>query len=320
MNLKKSLLSLIKPFWSFVKQDFHLATYGYTLLFIFICIFINYHFGFSQKFLRPSYFTNDAVWVYPLFYTFIYFSIAIPVLLIRKDFATLRDYRFYLKSLFLICIYGFSIGYYQYRQWELPGLSYVEKNFVFRILSQLKSTVFIVIPLLLLKLFVDKRKVEGFYGLSWNSKHLDAYMILFLLLIPFLIITSYTPDFLKAYPRFKPWIYENAFNLPVWGRILCFESAYAVDFIVTELFFRGALVIGMTYIMGPKAILPMVAFYASIHFSKPVVETISSIFGGYILGVLAYQTKHIWGGVIVHIGIAMTMEVMGFIHYYWLKG
>ena len=56
--------------------------------------------------------------------------------------------------------------------------------------------------------------------------------------------------------------------------------------------------------------------YAAIHFGKPIGETISSIFGGYILGALAYQTRHIWGGVIVYICIAMTMEVMGFWHFY----
>ena len=76
------------------------------------------------------------------------------------------------------------------------------------------------------------------------------------------------------------------------------------------------LIIGMVSIMDKKAVLPMVALYAAIHFGKPIGETISSIFGGYILGALAYQTRHIWGGVIVHICIAMTMEMMGFWHFY----
>ncbi|NDV45865.1 CPBP family intramembrane metalloprotease [Paludibacter sp. 221] len=319
MNLKKSLKSLISTFVEFVKKDFNWKTYAYTLAFIFICIFLNYHFDFYKNIMRNSYYTGKSMWMYPLFYIFIYFSTAIPVLLIQKDYKTLKNYRFYLKSLFFIIIYGVSIGFYKYRQWELPDLSHLERNFVMRIIAQLKSVVLIVIPLIFLKLSIDKKNVKGFYGLSWNSKHLDAYMLLFLLLLPFLVITSFTPDFLKAYPQFRPWHYDGIFNLSTIGRTLIFESAYSVDFVVTELFFRGALIIGMTSILGPKAILPMVAFYASIHFGKPIVETISSIFGGYILGVLAYQTKHIWGGVIVHIGIALTMEVMGFIQYYLLK-
>lgn len=319
MTIKQSLKSLISTFVDFVKNDFNAKTYIYTLAFTFICIFINYQFGFYAKVIRPSYYSNNSMWVFPVFYTFIYFAVAIPVLLIKKDYKTLTNYKFYLKSLLFIAIYGISTGFYKYRQWEFPGLFHIEQNFVHRIMGQLKSTVFIIIPLIIIKLLFDKKNVNGLYGLARSTKHLDAYLILFLLLLPFLIITSFTPDFLKAYPRFHPWIYEGVFNLPEWGTALIFESAYSVDFIATELFFRGALVIGMTAIMGPKAILPMVAFYASIHFGKPIVETISSIFGGYILGVLAYQTKHIWGGVIVHIGIALTMEIMGFIHYYVLK-
>jgi len=35
-----------------------------------------------------------------------------------------------------------------------------------------------------------------------------------------------------------------------------------------------------------------------------------------MLGALAYQTRHIWGGVIVHILIALSMEVMGLFHVY----
>jgi hypothetical protein len=319
MNIKQSLLSLINTFWSFVKQDFRWATYAYTLVFIFVCIFINYQFGFYEKVMRPTFFSGNSTRVFPLFYGFIYFAVAIPILLIEKDYKTLKNYRFYLKTLFFIIIYGVSIGYFEHRNWSFPELSYLERHFVMRVLSQLKSVVFIVVPLIFLKIFIDRRSVKGFYGLSWSSKHLDAYLVLFLLLLPFLILTSFTPDFLRAYPQFRPWLYEDIFGISTFARTLIFESAYSIDFVVVELFFRGALILGLVSIMGPKTILPMVAFYAAIHFGKPVLETVSSIFGGYILGVLAYQTKHIWGGIIVHIAIALTMEIMGFVQYYLLK-
>jgi hypothetical protein len=317
-SLKQSLLSLFNTFWSFAKQDFRWATYAYAFVFIFVCIFINYHFDFYEKVLRPSFFSGDSTRLFSLFYGFIYFAVAIPILCIEKDYKTLKNYRFYLKVLFFIGIYSVSIGYYDYQNWKFPQLTYMEHYFIVRILSQLKSLVFIVVPLIFLKIFIDRKRVNGFYGLSRSTKHLDAYLLLFLVMVPFLIITSFTPDFLKAYPQFTPWHYEGVFGISTFARTLIFESAYTIDFIVVELFFRGALILGLTAIMGPKTILPMVAFYAAIHFGKPVVETISSVFGGYILGVLAYQTKHIWGGVIVHIAIALTMEVMGFIQYYVL--
>ena len=107
--------------------------------------------------------------------------------------------------------------------------------------------------------------------------------------------------------------------MSTWEYTLLYEAAYAFDFVMTELVFRGTLVVGMAVIMGRSAVLPMVAVYCLIHFGKPLVEAISSVFGGYILGALAFQTRHIWGGVVVYICIALTMEVMGLVHYYVLR-
>ena len=41
-------------------------------------------------------------------------------------------------------------------------------------------------------------------------------------------------------------------------------------------------------------------------------KAISSIFGGYILGVIAYYQRHITGGVIVHMGVAGIMELLAY--------
>jgi hypothetical protein len=42
-------------------------------------------------------------------------------------------------------------------------------------------------------------------------------------------------------------------------------------------------------------------------------EAVSSIFGGYILGVIALQTRSIWGGILVHVGIAWMMEAIAWL-------
>jgi hypothetical protein len=255
------------------------------------------------------------MWIMPLFYFFFYIATAIPVFLFQKRYDLLHNKKFYLKSILVIAAYGFAIGYYDYRQWEFPELFHIDKLYLYRVFSQLKTCCFLFLPFLLMKIYIDK-DVPGFYGLANNAKNSKGYLLLFLMLLPFLVAVSYTPDFLKAYPQFRPWRYEEAFNLPVWLYTSIFETAYALDFVMVELMFRGVLVIGMIRLLGTKAVLPMVAMYAAIHFGKPVGETLSSIFGGYILGAFAYETKHIWGGVIVHILIALAMEFMGFFHYY----
>ena len=49
-----------------------------------------------------------------------------------------------------------------------------------------------------------------------------------------------------------------------------------------------------------------------LHFGKPLGECISSVFGGYILGVIALYSRNIWGGVVLHMGVAALMELAAF--------
>ena len=82
---------------------------------------------------------------------------------------------------------------------------------------------------------------------------------------------------------------------------------------MTEFFFRGMLVIGMAKILGKASVFPMVAMYVFIHLGKPMGEAISSSMGGFILGVIAYYSRNIWGGVCIHLGIAWLMEIAAFV-------
>jgi hypothetical protein len=59
----------------------------------------------------------------------------------------------------------------------------------------------------------------------------------------------------------------------------------------------------------------MISVYCFLHFGKPMGEAISSIFGGYILGVIAYNTKSISGGIIVHMGVAWMMDFFAYLQH-----
>ena len=161
----------------------------------------------------------------------------------------------------------------------------------------------------------DKHQ-SGIYGFSRKFGNGTVYLKMLLVMVPIIVIASFTPDFIQAYPRFKVWQFETMSLLPTWASTSIFELLYVVDFTMTEWMFRGALVIGMVAILGKDAILPMVSVYVFLHFGKPLGETIGAFFGGYILGVLAYTTRHIWGGVLIHAGVALIMEFMGFFQYY----
>jgi membrane protease YdiL (CAAX protease family) len=45
-----------------------------------------------------------------------------------------------------------------------------------------------------------------------------------------------------------------------------------------------------------------------IHFGKPLPECLGSIIAGLVLGVLAMDTRSIWGGVTIHVAVAWGMD------------
>ncbi len=131
------------------------------------------------------------------------------------------------------------------------------------------------------------------------------------MMLPLLVWASLQKDFDAVYPKAK--IIAQYVQNPSFIDYLIFETAYACDFITIELFFRGFLVVSLGAIMGKQCVLPIALFYFSIHLEKPMVEAISSFFGGVILGVIAYNSKSIWGGWVVHVGIALLMELFAFL-------
>lgn len=102
-------------------------------------------------------------------------------------------------------------------------------------------------------------------------------------------------------------------EVPEYITVMIYELAYGLDFVTVEFLFRGFMVIGLMHVVGRRAVLAMAVVYCFLHFGKPAGEAISSIFGGYILGVIAFETRSIWGGIIVHLGIAWMMEIIGFV-------
>jgi membrane protease YdiL (CAAX protease family) len=69
------------------------------------------------------------------------------------------------------------------------------------------------------------------------------------------------------------------------------------------------MIFGFIKLLGKNAILPVATLYAVIHFGKPLPETISSFFGAYFLGIVAYSQKNIGIGILLHCVLAFAMEM-----------
>jgi len=181
--------------------------------------------------------------------------------------------------------------------------------------SKLKTTVIFIPFIFLIKKYYDDSG-PALYGATSSGFSWRMYGLVLLCILPFVIGASFSTGFQRMYPVYKPWTMPELFQMPKWLSVFLFELIYGTNFFSVEMIFRGALVIGMASILGKDAILPMVGVYAFLHFSKPMGEAIGSIFGGYVLGVIALYTKSILGGWLLHIGIAFSMEIAAYLQYY----
>jgi hypothetical protein len=171
----------------------------------------------------------------------------------------------------------------------------------------------IMIVMILLAFRTIFQPGADFFGIKTKGIDWKPYWLMLLIMLPLIAAASTQKDFLEMYPRLRMMSdFYHPENFGFWEKLI-FELSYGSDFISIELFFRGFLVLGFVKWFGKDAILPMALFYCTIHFGKPLGECISSFFGGMLLGIIAFNTRSIIGGLIVHLGIAWLMELGGYV-------
>ena len=161
---------------------------------------------------------------------------------------------------------------------------------------------FVVLPVLTIK-YILKQPLKN-YGLGFGklSQHYKWYILLAAPILCFVVIVSFRDDFTNHYPFYK-LAYRSWFDLFVW------ELLYLLQFVCVEFFFRGFIIQACRPAFGVNAIFVMIVPYMMIHLPKPWLEASGAIFFGLFLGVLALHTRSIWGGVIVHVSIALSMDI-----------
>ena len=301
------------------EKPFHFWTHLLLLIFLGICLYLNYgldygeYDSFYDAIIHINYKSLESILYLFLIFAFPFlFSIGL-ISLVKKQKILLRtDYIFF--GLIGILFLSFDSSYYimQYANEWFSDNPYIY-GWAHACFSNLSSTLTVIIPLYIIYFLTNKFKPE-LYGFALNGAKVRPYLWLILFMIPLIYLASLRPDFLKEYPTYIDHYEYEHLPMTQWQTAGIYELCYGFDFISVELFFRGFLVVGLSRIVGKEAILPMVAVYCFLHFGKPAGEAISSIFGGYILGILAYGSRNIFGGLIAHLGVAWGMEFLAFLH------
>lgn len=163
-------------------------------------------------------------------------------------------------------------------------------------------TLFFLVPAAIVLFGFRQPLREYGFNLRIRRRHLGLYLLMFMAVLPLVFVAAARPEFRATYP-----FYRGAFQAGA-GAIALWELAYLAQFVALEFFFRGFLVLGLARTLGRAAIWVAVVPYCMIHFHKPPLEAFAAIVAGLVLGEVAWRTRSILGGVIVHVGVAATME------------
>ncbi len=161
---------------------------------------------------------------------------------------------------------------------------------------------FFLLPALVVKLVLRERLAD--YGLATAGflKHAWIYGLFFAIVLVSVVVVSFDESFNQYYP-----FYRHASRS--WYDFWAWELLYAAQFFSLEFFFRGFWLKAAKRSMGSHAIYAMVVPYCMIHFGKPFLETLAAILAGVVLGTLALRTRSIWSGFLIHVSVAISMDL-----------
>lgn len=303
----RKIASQLRGFW---QEDYHWATYLGTALLLTVVLVLNYGFGLADRWLYTGERDGWQLLRYIALFGGPYCCVLGLQALVGRSGDGIGDWRLWLAitlAILVVCVTAWAPWHKAIAKdiWA-PA----HQKWGILLLWNLKRLPLTVLPLLLYWLVMERDR-RGLYGLWGGTFTAKPYLLMLLIVLPGVVAVSFLPDFLATYPLYKPRTGESGAVLE-W-KVAAFELSYGFTFVVVEWVFRGFMVIGLVRWLGPRAILPMVAMYCCIHLGKPMGEAIASIFGGYILGVVALKNRNVWGGIMIHLGIAWLMELLAWL-------
>ncbi|MFW5876506.1 MAG: CPBP family intramembrane glutamic endopeptidase [Myxococcota bacterium] len=160
---------------------------------------------------------------------------------------------------------------------------------------------YFLLPAVLVKLVGARVRDQGLATRGF-LEHVWIYALAYLAVLGCVVAVSFTDEFSRYYP-----FYGRANRS--WFDFVAWELLYAAQFFSLEFFFRGWWLQQLKPTMGSHAIFAMVVPYCMIHFGKPWLEALAAIIAGVVLGTLAMKTRSIWSGFLIHVSVAISMDV-----------
>jgi membrane protease YdiL (CAAX protease family) len=149
-----------------------------------------------------------------------------------------------------------------------------------------RAALFFAVPLATLLLLGERPSGYGLRLGEWRIG-LAVIAVLAVLVTPIILIVAGLPDFDLYYRR------EPA-DLP--AALL----GNAVDVAAAEFLFRGFLMWTLIRVAGPMGVVLATFPFVFTHLGKPELETLSTFFGGLGFGWIAWRTRSVLYGALLH--------------------
>ncbi len=313
---------LLQTILTFVKQDFHFLYYLAGLVIIALIVYLNY-------FLEGSFFIPLTIYgldstpmkflFFFFFYAFIYLFLLLVISWFKNEYHFWQKKRFYGKVVFFFSLLSFIRVYPHdllknfYASIEIPKSLTIYFLDVGIFYSSSLITLLALLAFHWLNSF-NKENLGSFYGLGWKNLApiVKIYIPLFVFSIFLVVLANLNESIQRHYPLYRDYGMAKEYGIAVWKSLTLFEVGYGFFLFQIELLFRGFLVLSLSRELKGKAIFPASIVYGLVHLGKPLAECLSSVLGGYVLGIVAYKHKSIWLGVLVHVVLAWSMEFTAF--------
>jgi hypothetical protein len=308
------VLSYLKTYYY---EEFKPVEWIFASLFVIGFCYLNYFTDFITSLKSQNNWTLKQFNFYFILYAIPLFTGYLIQSVNRKDFSIFRKPTFILLCLLSVFIFSsrsmmnFFVQSIKFNLTTGEYGYYLYANY----LTIFRSLVLLV-PICIIWWFLDKCN-QPLYGFTRKNFSLKPYFMMLVLMVPLIVLASTQSDFLSSYPRGLKSVDLDLTQLNHLKYFLLYELVYGLDFVNIELFFRGFLILAFLKYAGARAVMPVAMFYVIIHFGKPLGESISSFFGGTLLGIITLYGRSILGGIIVHVGIAYMMEIGALIGRYF---
>jgi uncharacterized protein len=148
---------------------------------------------------------------------------------------------------------------------------------------------FLIIPLLLIFAFRDNPRDYGFRLGDWKAG-IALTLGSIILIAPILYWLARGDDSMRAYYAWQSggqMLWDTFLSLLGW-----------------EFMFRGWILFAYARKFGPDALWLQAVPFAIAHISKPQVETLSTIFGGFVFGWVAWRTNSFLYPFLIHLFVS----------------